>query len=67
MTKLALMGDERHQPGNNCTHCGKGEMRLIAGRIGKLKEPGHMNIFQCAVCGQFENRDVAHQPSGKRT
>jgi len=42
-------------------------MRLVAGRIGKPREPGHMNIFQCTACGYFESRDVPHQPAGKRT
>jgi len=61
------MGDKELEPGNACTHCGKGKMRLLVGRVGKLQEPGHVNIFQCIACGRFENRDIPHQPPGKKT
>jgi len=62
-----MTGDEAARPGNTCERCGTGELRLVAGRIAKLTEPGHMNIFQCSACGLFENRDIPHQPPGKRT
>lgn len=55
------------EPGNACARCGKDDMRLIAGRVGKLKEPGHIDIFQCSACGQFDHRDIPHQAPGRRT
>lgn len=61
------MSDSEPRAGNTCEKCGKGELRLVVGRIGKLKEPGHTNLFQCASCGNLDFRDIPHQPPGRRT
>ena len=52
---------------DSCVSCGGTELRLVAGRVGKLKESGHANLFQCVGCGHLDWRDIPHQPPGRRT
>lgn len=59
------MPGDTNRSGNACDKCGKGEMRLVVRRIGKLTEPGHTNLFQCTACGSLAFRD--DHPPGKQT
>jgi len=63
-------GNELEEPGEEhdpCIRCGKGEWRLVAGRVTRTQSQGPANIFQCVGCGNIDWRDIPHQPPGKRT
>ena len=50
------------QPDPDCCAHGKtGAMELFASRIAELGEGGFINFFQCAACGEIEQRDVRQQ------
>lgn len=61
------MPDDPHTGRDPCSKCGRGDLRLVVGRIAKAETPGHMNMFQCAACGQIDWRDIPHQPPGKES
>jgi len=59
--------DKSQSKQDSCARCGKGELRLVAGRVTKVEPPCQANVFQCAACGYLDWRDIPHQPAGKRT
>jgi len=60
------MPDETDKPRDVCAKCGKGELRLVAGRVTQEK-PGYANLFQCMVCGNLEFRDMPPRPNDQKT